>query len=154
MAKEKQTEQVVEQEQISETPMAGKPGVQQPEPPTETYSSKESATRGEINTLRQQFLRYENSNMNALSDLRAQVSALEQLASKPVEPQPEGILATMIADVYCPECGLKLDGNSATGPKLQFYVHPFASSPKLGGEQCRLRGQKFQAPKIFLPKSR
>jgi len=58
---------------------------------------------------------------------------------------PSFIEASIFPDAYCPLCGQKLSGNSKTGFKQAFYVHPFSPSISLG-KPCELKGKKFRAP--------
>ncbi len=59
--------------------------------------------------------------------------------------QPRFIEASIFPDAYCPLCGQKLSGNSKTGFKQAFYVHPFTPSIALG-KPCELKGKKLRAP--------
>ena len=65
-----------------------------------------------------------------------------------------GITCAMVGvQVNCPECGLRLISPSLTavqGAKGACYEHPFHESTQLGGKQCRLKGQKFKSPVIYL----
>lgn len=75
--------------------------------------------------------------------LRAELIGIPQISD-------DMLLAPVRATVYCPECDLVLDGGSATGTAGMPYVHSFASSPKLGGKQCKFMGRKFERPLMFL----
>jgi len=59
--------------------------------------------------------------------------------------QPKFIEASIFPDAYCPLCGQKLSGNSKTGFKQAFYVHPFSPSISLG-KPCELKGKQLRAP--------
>ena len=59
--------------------------------------------------------------------------------------QPRFIEASIFPDAYCPLCGQKLSGNSKTGFKQAFYLHPFTPSITLG-KPCELKGKRLRAP--------
>lgn len=62
-----------------------------------------------------------------------------------------GIQAHMIGATFnCPLCDLRITGPSLTGQKGVLYEHPFDDSPKLSGQKCKLKGQKFTSPVIYL----
>jgi len=58
---------------------------------------------------------------------------------------PDYIDAPIFPDAYCPRCGMKLSGNSKTGFKQAFYLHPFTPAIALG-KPCELKGKKLRAP--------
>ncbi len=58
---------------------------------------------------------------------------------------PRFIEASIFPDAYCPLCGQKLSGNSKTGFKQAFYLHPFTPSITLG-KPCELKGKRLRAP--------
>jgi|GEM_PF-3184964 len=58
---------------------------------------------------------------------------------------PQFIDAPIFPDAYCPKCGQKLSGNSKTGFKQAYYLHPFTPSIALG-VPCELKGKKLRAP--------
>lgn len=58
---------------------------------------------------------------------------------------PQYIDAPIFPDAYCPKCGQKLTGNSKTGFKQAYYLHPFTPSIALG-VPCELKGKKLRAP--------
>lgn len=68
-----------------------------------------------------------------------------QVEEAQLEGTPRFVEASIFPDAYCPLCGLKLSGNSKTGFKQAFYVHPFAPSITLG-KPCELKGKKLRAP--------
>jgi predicted RNA-binding Zn-ribbon protein involved in translation (DUF1610 family) len=75
------------------------------------------------------------------------MSEIKQAASA----QSNGVTAQLIGGTFnCPECGLRIAGPSMTGQQNALYEHPFGESAKLSGQQCRLKGQKFKAPVIYL----
>lgn len=84
------------------------------------------------------------------TELLAEIEKLRvEMGIVPVVLQT-GIAAPSRSTVYCPKCGLQLDGGSATGVKGMPYVHTFQGSPLLGGKSCEYRGRKFEAPIVFL----
>lgn len=88
----------------------------------------------------------------AVLELRSEIDELRRQISQQSGEQTreDGIYAPTFGDVYCPECGLKLEGVSATGPKPQTYSHSFGTSMRLGGVQCKYKGKRFQPSRIFL----
>lgn len=84
-----------------------------------------------------------------IANLRAEILKMQAVQLEPPQ-RTDGIYAHIFGEVYCPECGLKLDGVSATGPKPQIYTHTFATAPRLGGIQCKLKGKKFLPSRNFL----
>ena len=56
----------------------------------------------------------------------------------------------MFPTVWCPKCGLQLQGQSPTGTKAQVFEHPFAGSAMTGGKACELKGKKFRPPTVLL----
>lgn len=61
-----------------------------------------------------------------------------------------GITASVLVPVFCPECGLKIEGGSLTGINGTPYEHPFGTSPKISGQRCKYQGKKFRPPVMFL----
>lgn len=95
---------------------------------------------------------------NLIQELREEMQAEMQslrsfvAVSKVAAAMDEnGIQAEMIGATFnCPLCGLRIIGPSLTGQKGVLYEHPFDDSPKLSGQKCELKGQKFKSPVVYL----
>lgn len=81
--------------------------------------------------------------MAEIAKLRAIVEALPSV-------KKEGIYASALGSVNCPECGLRIDGGSPTAAQGTLYEHPFPGTAKLGWAPCKYKGRKFKAPVVFL----
>ncbi len=76
---------------------------------------------------------------------------------------PNQIQVQIFPSIWCPECGVQLEGRSPTGlikGGRNVYTHPFQgeSSQKIKEQgievvrmaPCTLRGKAFEAPRLFL----
>ena len=90
----------------------------------------------------------------SLEMLRAEVRQLQEMAAFPgtgtATTLPETFEGVLLSPISCPECGLTLEGFSATGERTQKYRHPFGQSPKLSGQQCSRKGEEYLPPRIIL----
>lgn len=81
--------------------------------------------------------------MSEIGKLRAELSQAPAL-------QGELMMAPMRGTIYCPKCGLMLEGGAATSMATTPLLHPFSGSPSLGGRTCDLIGREFEKPKVFI----
>lgn len=84
--------------------------------------------------------------------LSAEVSCIKETlygVTKDPGPDPKGMEVQIFGTVYCPKCGLPLQGHCPTGLRPQFYSHPFTESAILR-RPCDLKGKKYKPSTVFL----
>jgi len=109
-------------------------------------------------TLTEEVARLREELRTGMDLCKAELDQMKSMQTTPPQPSVEAMLPSsdegfefqMFGPICCPECDLLLEGYSATGERTRYYKHPFGQSPKLRGQQCRLKGQLFETPKIIL----